>query len=101
MLFCTLVSEQLELYRSYLASKEVGEILEGSRRALCGIDILRKVCNHPDLLERLSAQDAEDYGERRRWFAFVRVCCWLRKGACNAAHGPRVQCVCVCTLLRD
>ncbi|GIM09327.1 hypothetical protein Vretimale_13236, partial [Volvox reticuliferus] len=66
VLFCTLVSEQLELYRAYLASKEVGEILEGSRRALCGIDILRKICNHPDLLERLTAQGVEDYGNPAR-----------------------------------
>ncbi|EFJ53228.1 hypothetical protein VOLCADRAFT_120230 [Volvox carteri f. nagariensis] len=66
VLFCTLVSEQLELYRAYLASTEVGEILEGSRRALCGIDILRKICNHPDLLERVTAQDAEDYGNPAR-----------------------------------
>lgn len=42
--------------------RQVGEILEGSRQALAGIDILRKVCNHPDLLERLSGQDAPDYG---------------------------------------
>lgn len=42
---------------------QVGEILEGGRRALCGIDILRKICNHPDLLERATGADAEDYGE--------------------------------------
>ncbi|GFR43344.1 hypothetical protein Agub_g4266, partial [Astrephomene gubernaculifera] len=62
VLFCTLLPEQVQLYRAYLASKEVGEILEGSRRALSGIDILRKICNHPDLLERATGQAAEDYG---------------------------------------
>lgn len=136
VLFCTLTSEQLALYRSYLASTEVAEILEGGRQvrdcgthckggtlpdcgckhymvahtptqqqetqegpiacithsvaglptstkcinlyhwlppfsppppaptpqALAGIDILRKVCNHPDLLERLTSAGAEDYG---------------------------------------
>lgn len=34
------------------------------RNALAGIDILRKVCNHPDLLERAKAEGAEDYGKQ-------------------------------------
>ncbi|KAL6755227.1 SNF2 family N-terminal domain-containing protein, partial [Haematococcus lacustris] len=61
VLFCGLTPEQLELYRSYLASTEVAEILQGGRQALAGIDILRKICNHPDLLERLAQSAAEDY----------------------------------------
>lgn len=62
VLFCSLCPEQLSLYRSYLGSSEVGAILEGNRQALAGIDILRKICNHPDLLERLTGQGAPDYG---------------------------------------
>ena len=31
-------------------------------QALAGIDILRKICNHPDLLERLTASASPDYG---------------------------------------
>jgi SNF2 family DNA or RNA helicase len=40
------------VYRAYLSTREVTEILAGSRNALAGIDVLRKICNHPDLLER-------------------------------------------------
>eukprot|EP00983_Pelagomonas_calceolata_P106832 1159278-Pelagomonas_calceolata.AAC.4 len=62
VLFCKLTFEQLELYRAYLASVEVSEILEGSRQALAGIDILRKICNHADLLERTKSAAQHDYG---------------------------------------
>ena len=41
----------------------MGSILAGCRNALAGIDVLRKICNHPDLLERATAGAAEDYGE--------------------------------------
>lgn len=32
------------------------------RNALAGIDILRKICNHPDLLQRAKWEGAPDYG---------------------------------------
>ena len=51
VLFCRLSGDQRELYKSYLASKDVESILAGDRNALAGIDVLRKICNHPDLLQ--------------------------------------------------
>ena len=33
---------------------------------LAGIDILRKICNHPDLLEQKSINSIEDYGDPKR-----------------------------------
>lgn len=66
VLFCTLTQEQRGMYQSYLASKELGEILSGTRPALAGIDILRKICNHPDLLERAKWEAAADYGNPGR-----------------------------------
>ena len=66
VLFCSLCSEQRDLYRSYLSSKEMAEILAGKRGALAGIDILRKICNHPDLLERTRWEASQDYGNPAR-----------------------------------
>jgi DNA excision repair protein ERCC-6 len=63
VLFCSLTQEQREMYRSYLASKELGDILAGNRAALAGIDILRKICNHPDLLERAKWEASAEYGD--------------------------------------
>ena len=59
VLFCTLTPEQRELYKSYLSSKDLAEIFDGHRTALAGIDILRKICNHPDLLERAKWEAAQ------------------------------------------
>ena len=58
--------EQRELYRAYLASTDVQDILQGARRALAGIDVLRKICNHPDLLERTARQADASYGDAAR-----------------------------------
>lgn len=63
VLFCSLTQEQRDMYRSYLASKELGDILAGNRAALAGIDILRKICNHPDLLERAKWEASAEYGD--------------------------------------
>lgn len=66
VLFCSLTQDQRDLYRAYLASADVSDILSGARHALAGIDILRKICNHPDLLERTTGQAMEDYGNASR-----------------------------------
>ena len=66
VLFCPMTAEQREAYRSYLASREVEEILDGDREALGGIDVLRKIVNHPDLLERRTHAANDDYGEAVR-----------------------------------
>lgn len=66
VLFCPMTSEQREAYRAYLASREVEEILDGSREALGGIDVLRKIVNHPDLLERRAQAGNAEYGEAVR-----------------------------------
>ena len=66
VLFCSLTSAQREMYMAYLASKELSEILNGDKGALVGIDILRKICNHPDLLERSKGESLTDYGNPER-----------------------------------
>ncbi|CAG9466591.1 unnamed protein product [Pedinophyceae sp. YPF-701] len=62
VLFCPLTKLQEDAYRAYLATKEVQEIVDGSRNALAGIDILKKICNHPDLLQRVQMGGSEGYG---------------------------------------
>ena len=66
VLFCPMTSEQREAYRAYLHSRDVEEILEGRREALGGIDVLRKIVNHPDLLERSTNAASANYGEPER-----------------------------------
>ncbi|OIV90527.1 hypothetical protein TanjilG_32404 [Lupinus angustifolius] len=66
VLFCSLTSEQVSAYRAFLASTDVEEILDGQRNSLSGIDVMRKICNHPDLLEREHASSDPDYGNLER-----------------------------------
>lgn len=54
---------QRDLYKAYLASKDLKDIFAGHRAALAGIDILRKICNHPDLLDRARWEASEVCGE--------------------------------------
>jgi len=79
VLFCPLTPVQRDAYRSYLASKDVEAILDGRREALAGIDVLRKIVNHPDLLDRLRCGASPDYGavERSGKMLVVQRVLWL------------------------
>ncbi|XP_024016473.1 protein CHROMATIN REMODELING 8 isoform X3 [Eutrema salsugineum] len=66
VLFCSLTVEQRSTYRAFLASSEVEQILEGNKNSLYGIDVMRKICNHPDLLEREHSHQNPDYGNPER-----------------------------------
>jgi DNA excision repair protein ERCC-6 len=51
VVFCKLTKPQRDAYEAFLASDEMTSILQRTRQSLYGIDILRKICNHPDLLD--------------------------------------------------
>lgn len=50
VLFCKLTTVQRDAYEQFLRSDEMNAILNHTRKSLFGIDQLRKICNHPDLL---------------------------------------------------
>jgi DNA excision repair protein ERCC-6 len=62
VLFCKLTPFQRKQYEMYLKSDDVGNIMNGNMHVLAGIDILRKICNHPDLL----SNDIDNYGKPER-----------------------------------
>jgi DNA excision repair protein ERCC-6 len=63
VLFCKLTKPQREAYEMFLASDEMNSILNHTRQSLYGIDILRKICNHPDLLDpRLKGKPGYKWG---------------------------------------
>ncbi len=69
ILFCRLTSEQHRIYEKYLSSDDVTRILQyGSKdeRGSCfrAISILRKLCNHPQLLREVGGKVVkdDDYG---------------------------------------
>ncbi|KAI5360882.1 putative helicase, P-loop containing nucleoside triphosphate hydrolase, SNF2-like domain superfamily [Septoria linicola] len=64
VLFCKLTKLQRDAYQWFLDSEDMKSIMSGKRQALYGVDILRKICNHPDLVEHktLSKKAGYDYG---------------------------------------
>ncbi|KAL7551243.1 hypothetical protein ACHAWF_014429 [Thalassiosira exigua] len=50
VLFCRLSSKQRSLYEEYLKSGEVMGVMRGSVQLLKAVTVLRKICNHPDLV---------------------------------------------------
>lgn len=64
VLFCKLTKLQRQEYQRFLGSGDLDAILNGKRQVLYGVDILRKICNHPDLQNHrhLSTMPGYDYG---------------------------------------
>lgn len=64
VLFCKLTRLQREAYENFLGSDDMRSILNGKRQVLYGVDMLRKICNHPDLQEHrvLSVKAGYNYG---------------------------------------
>ncbi|KAK4106950.1 hypothetical protein N658DRAFT_415732 [Parathielavia hyrcaniae] len=63
VLFCKLSKPQREAYELFLKSDDMAAILNRTRQSLYGIDILRKICNHPDLLDpRLKTKPGYTWG---------------------------------------
>lgn len=72
VLFCRLSSKQRSLYQEYLNSDEVMGVMRGSVQLLKAVTMLRKICNHPDLVvgpdgrldsafQEESSSDEDDY----------------------------------------
>ena len=68
VLFCKLTKFQRESYENFLESEDLKAIMNGKRQVLYGVDILRKICNHPDLVEHktLSIKPGYNYGSGAR-----------------------------------
>ncbi|EWC46515.1 hypothetical protein DRE_04238 [Drechslerella stenobrocha 248] len=61
VLFCNLVKQQKEAYEAFIKSNEAEAIFSGKRDMLAGIDVLRKICNHPDLCDRVRLITKPEY----------------------------------------
>ncbi|EEB08942.1 SNF2 family helicase Rhp26 [Schizosaccharomyces japonicus yFS275] len=68
VLFCKLTPEQRIAYQQFLNSGDMNKILNGKRQVLFGVDVLRKICNHPDLVMRefLEHKEGYEYGDPKK-----------------------------------
>ncbi|ANB11936.1 DNA-dependent ATPase RAD54 [Sugiyamaella lignohabitans] len=62
VVFCNMTEFQINLYNKFIASPDVKKVIKGSKNnPLKSIGILKKLCNHPDLLDlSRDIQGAED-----------------------------------------
>lgn len=65
VVFVKLTPQQRQLYSQFLGSEDLLSIMRGKRNVLYGVDILRKVCNHPDLVHQ-DVKRPKDYGAASR-----------------------------------
>ncbi|KAJ6088642.1 DNA repair protein rhp26 [Penicillium sp. IBT 16267x] len=66
VIFCKLTQYQRSMYKRYLSSEDMQSICKGKKKSFAGIDILRKICNHPDLVNRQFTHLGSDYGREDR-----------------------------------
>ncbi|KAL4918690.1 SNF2 family N-terminal domain-containing protein [Aspergillus aurantiobrunneus] len=66
VLFCRLTKPQRQAYMAFLGSEEMQSILRGRRQVLYGVDVLRKICNHPDLQNHKLLYTKTNYGNPTR-----------------------------------
>ncbi|KAA8909107.1 hypothetical protein FN846DRAFT_905856 [Sphaerosporella brunnea] len=65
VIFCKLKKVQVAAYTEYLKSPDVARVIDNKQDVLSGISVLRKICCHPDLLDReaLENKPGYDYGK--------------------------------------
>jgi DNA excision repair protein ERCC-6 len=65
VLFCKLTPMQRKDYENFLRGPEYDAIVSGKLNQLKGINIIRKICNHPDLQNHktMSIRDDASYGD--------------------------------------
>ncbi|KAJ5498255.1 Helicase C-terminal [Penicillium expansum] len=66
VIFCKLTQLQRTIYKRFLGSDDMKSIVRGKRNSLYGIDILRKISNHPDLADHTLRSREADYGDAER-----------------------------------
>ncbi|KAJ5718763.1 DNA repair protein rhp26 [Penicillium malachiteum] len=66
VIFCKLNSYQRAMYNRYLSSDDMEAIYRGKMRSFAGIDVLRKICNHPDLATTDFKPEDAEYGHESR-----------------------------------
>lgn len=66
IIFCRLTLWQRNVYKRFLDSDDMKAIERGKLNSLFGIDILRKICNHPDLVDRAVRSHESNYGNAER-----------------------------------
>lgn len=71
-MFCRLTDEQRDLYKTYLESNVIKDILKGKSHIFVGLINLRKICNHPDIFTGGPCNDGQPQSSKDKYGYYKR-----------------------------
>jgi DNA excision repair protein ERCC-6 len=93
VLFCKLTDTQRKRYTEFTNSPEMASIQQHRRHVLFGIDVVRKICNHPDILDpTMTIKNNPDYGNPERSGKELVVQALLKMWKDNGKHRVLLFC---------
>jgi DNA excision repair protein ERCC-6 len=69
VLFCRLSDQQRSMYEAFLRSDYVKKVFGGSAQLLGAITVMRKICNHPDLVSNPDDSSMEPFLNNDLWYS--------------------------------
>ena len=69
VLFCRLSDQQRSMYEAFLRSDYVKSVFRGSAQLLGAITVMRKICNHPDLVSNPDDSSMEPFLQNDLWYS--------------------------------
>ena len=69
VLFCRLSDQQRSMYEAFLRSDYVKKVFVGSAQLLGAITVMRKICNHPDLISNAGNTSIEPFLHDDLWYS--------------------------------
>lgn len=69
VLFCRLSDQQRSMYEAFLRSDYVKKVFKGSAQLLGAITVMRKICNHPDLVSNPDNASVEPFLQNDLWYS--------------------------------
>lgn len=69
VLFCRLSDQQRSMYEAFLRSDYVKKVFGGSAQLLGAITVMRKICNHPDLVSNPDDASMEPFLQNDLWYS--------------------------------
>lgn len=69
VLFCRLSDQQRSMYEAFLRSDYVKSVFRGSAQLLGAITVMRKICNHPDLVSSPDDASVAQFLQNDLWYS--------------------------------
>ena len=69
VLFCRLSDQQRSMYEAFLRSDYVKKVFGGSAQLLGAITVMRKICNHPDLVSNPDNASMDPFLHNDLWYS--------------------------------